>query len=104
MGKRATRADKESSREAMDRYYEVDIGDRAEIDTHDEGTVQGEVTSMLWREEVGFRQPALRWTNSTGEQQMGKIEMWEPWRIGGSAPGTTVREGQHNQTSLNWPP
>ena len=38
-GKRLTKADKE--RAAMDRRYEVDIGDRVEIDTHDEGTVQG---------------------------------------------------------------
>ena len=35
-GKGMTMADKE--RTAMDRCYEVDIGDRVEIDTHDEGT------------------------------------------------------------------
>ena len=44
-GKRSTQADKE--RAAMDRYYEADIGDRVETDTHDEGTVRGEVMNML---------------------------------------------------------
>ena len=51
----------------MDRCYEVDIGDRVEIDTHGEGTVQGEVTSMLWRGELGFRQPdaiEVQWKGS----------------------------------------
>ena len=75
-----TKADKE--RAAMDRCYEVDIGDRVEIATrHDEGTVQGEVTNMLWREVVGYTQPdalEIQWTSSTGEPQMGEIEMWEP--------------------------
>ena len=45
-----TMADKE--RAAMDRCYEVGIGDRVEIDTHDEGTVQGEVRNMLWRGDI----------------------------------------------------
>ena len=49
-----SKADKE--RAAMDRCYEVDIGDRVEIATHDEGTVQGVVTNMLWKGEMGFRQ------------------------------------------------
>ena len=35
---------------------EVDIGDRVEIATHDEGTGQGVITNMLWRGEMGFRQ------------------------------------------------
>ena len=71
-----TQADKD--RQAMDRCYEVDIGDRVEIDTHDAGTVKGEVTNMLWRGELGFRQPdalEVRWTGSGGELQMGEIEM-----------------------------
>ena len=63
-----TRADQE--RAAVGRCYEVDIGDRVEIDTHDEGTVQGEVTNMLWRGELGFRQPdalEVQWKGSRGE-------------------------------------
>ena len=76
-----TRADKE--RAAMDRCCEVDIGDRVEIDTHDEGTVQGGVTNMLWRGDLGFRQPyaiEVQCKCSKGELQMGEIEMWEQWR------------------------
>ena len=85
-----TMADKE--RAAMDRCYEVDIGDRVEIDTHDEGTVQGEVTNMLWRGDLGFRQPdaiEVQWKGSKGELQMGEIEMWEQWR--------KVGEGQEGE-------
>ena len=54
-GKSLTMADKK--RAAMDRCYEMDIGDRVEIDTHNEGTVQGEVANMLWRCALGYRQP-----------------------------------------------
>ena len=63
-----TKADKE--RAAMDKCYEVDIWDRVGIDTHDEETVQGEVTNMLWRGEMGFRQPdalEVQWSSSTGK-------------------------------------
>ena len=66
-GKSMTRADKE--RAAIDRCYEVDIGDRVEIDTHDEGIVQGEVMNMLWRGDMGFRQPdaiEVKWISDTG--------------------------------------
>ena len=76
-----SKADKE--RAAMDRCYEVDIGDRVEIDTHDEGTVRGVITNMLWRGEMGFRQPdalEVQWHSDAGELQMGEIEMWEQWR------------------------
>ena len=73
-GKRATKADKE--RAAMDRCYEVDIGDRVDIDTHDEGTVQGEVTHMLIMEGGGgVRQPGaleVRWMNETGSNRCGR--------------------------------
>ena len=95
-----TKADKE--REALDRCYEVDIGDRVEIDTHDEGTVQGEVTNMLWRGELGFRQPhalEVRWTGSGGELQMGEIEMWEQWRKVGEGQEGEGREVQHADVS-----
>ena len=67
----------------MDRCYEVDIGDKVEIDTHDEGTVRGVITNMLWRGEMGFRQPdalEVQWHSDAGELQMGEIEMWEQWR------------------------
>ena len=40
-GTQMSKADKE--RAAMDMCYEVDIDDRVEIDTHDEGTVRGEI-------------------------------------------------------------
>ena len=75
------KADKEGA--AMVRCYEVYIGDRVEIDTHDEGTVQGVTTHMLWRGEMGFRQLdtlEVQWHSATGELQMGEIEMWERWR------------------------
>ena len=61
-------------RAAMDRCYEVDIGSRMEIDTHGEGTVQGEVTNMLWRGDIGYRQPdalEVKSTSGTGELKMG---------------------------------
>ena len=38
---------------------------------------------MLWRGEMGFRQPdalEVQWYSGTGELQMGMIEMWERWR------------------------
>ena len=95
-----TKADKE--REVMDRCYKVDIGDRVEIDTHDEGTVQGEVTNMLWRGELGFRQPdalEVQWTGSRGELQMGKIEMWEQWRKVGKGQEGEGREVKHADLS-----
>ena len=66
----------DQERAAMDRCYEVDIRDRVEVDTHDEGTVQGEVTNMLWRGGMGFRQPdalEVRWSSSTEEMQMGGL-------------------------------
>ena len=95
-----SKADKE--REAMGRCYEVDIGDRVEIDTHDEGTVQGEVTNMLWRGELGFRKPdalEVQWTGSGGELQMGEIEMWEQWRKVGEGQEGRGREVQHADVS-----
>ena len=89
-------------RAAMDRCYEVDIGDRVEIDTHDEGTVQGEVMSMLWRGDnvIGFRQPGaieVKWNGDTGALRMGEIEMWEQWRKVVEGLGQEG-EGQGNAT------
>ena len=76
----------------MDRCYEVNIGGRVEIDTHYEGTVQGEVTNMLWRGDIGFRQPdaiEVKWNSDTGALRMGEIGMWEQWR--------KVGEGQEGE-------
>ena len=95
-----TQADEE--RAAMDRCYEVDIEDRVEIGTHDERTVQGEVTSMLWRGGIGFRQPdapEVKWPwtsvhSSTGELQMGAIEMWEQRRRVGARKAGESEEAQ----------
>ena len=78
-GKGRAIADKE--RAAIGRCYEVDIYVRVEIDTHGEGAVQGEVTSMLWRGDIGFRQLdaiEVKWNGDTGVLQTGEIEMWKP--------------------------
>ena len=57
---------------------------------------------MLWRGELGFRQPdalEVRWTGSGGELQMGEIEMWEQWRKVGEGQGGRGREVQHADVS-----
>ena len=77
----------DTERAAMDRCYEVDRGQGGNRHTHDEGTVQGEVTNMLynvmWRGVIGFRQldaMEVKWNGNTGALRMGEIEMWEQWR------------------------
>ena len=83
----------------MDRCYEVDIGDRMEMDTHGEGTVHGEVTNMLWRGGIGLRRPGaieVKWNGDTGALRMGarEIGMWEQWRKVGEGQESEDKEMQ----------
>ena len=62
-----------------------------EIDTHDEGTVQGEATNMLWRGDIGYRQPGameVKWNSDTG----GAAD-------GGDRDVGTVEEGRRRSVS-----
>ena len=77
------KARKTSTKESMKRKcYDIEVGDTIRIKDHVEGTIEAEVTGMIWIEEGGFREPdgiEVTWNDREGTRREGDLEMQEVW-------------------------